>query len=198
MFQHMKARIGASVFVTAAAVAACAPAQKGASDTPAAPAASAERGKYLVTVMDCNGCHDGAAFSGQPPKPENFLAGPEVGFDLPGLGVFYPPNITPHPEAGIGGWTEAQIVTAIRTGVRPDGRVLAPIMAWHNYAHLTDADAQSVAMFLKSLPPSPHKGPGPSSVETAPAPYMTVVTPEQGRRLAAARPPMPAPAAPKT
>jgi len=141
----------------------------------AGPTEAVERGRYLVRIMDCAGCHNTGAFG---PEPESgFLEGANAGFELPGMGVFYPPNLTPHPEAGIGRWTEAQIVTALRTGVRPDGRRLAPIMPWPNYAGLTDEDAQAVAALLKSLPPSGHRAPPPATVETATAPYLTMRVP---------------------
>ena len=55
----------------------------------------------------------------------------------------------------------AEIVAAVRTGVRPDGRELAPVMPWHSYGALTDADAKALAAFIKSLPAFSHKVPGP-------------------------------------
>src|SRR5436190_2097780 len=84
--------------------------------------------------------------------------------------------------AGLGGCQrgEAEIVTALRTGRRPDGRVLAPIMPWNNYRILDDADATAIAAYLKSLPPSDHRVPGPSRVENAPQPYLTVHPPASG------------------
>src|SRR3954468_10387872 len=96
------------------------------SGTPAA------RGAYLATIMDCGGCHTGGALAGQP-DPKLHLADSSIGFGIPGLGVFYPPNLTPDRDTGLGAWSEADIVRAVRTGVRPDGRVLAPVMPWHNY-----------------------------------------------------------------
>lgn len=138
-----------------------------------------ERGRYLVTIMDCGGCHDSGAFTDKRPEGGH-LAGSDIGFELPGMGVFYPPNLTPHPENGTGRWNEADIVKAIRSGQRPDGRILAPIMPWMNYARLTDRDAAAIAAYLKSLPPSAHKSPGPASVETATSPYLTVKVPGAG------------------
>jgi mono/diheme cytochrome c family protein len=136
---------------------------------------SVERGQYLASIMDCSGCHNIGSFS---PKPEEgHLQGGTIGFEVPGMGVFYPPNLTPHPDAGIGKWSERDIVTAVRTGRRPDGRILSPAMPWHAYSHLTDEDAAALAAYLKSLPPSPHVVPGPSSKEMAPQPYLTVAPP---------------------
>ncbi len=146
--------------------------------TAAAEGGDVERGRYLVTVMDCGGCHTRGAFTGRP-NPDLYLAGSEVGFHLPGLGYFYPPNLTPDPATGLGEWSEDDIVRAIRTGERPDGRILAPIMPYHHYAALTDADAYAIAAFLRSLPPiefaeePPPAGEG----ERPPGPYLDLVVP---------------------
>ncbi len=134
-----------------------------------------ERGRYLVSIMDCAGCHNTGAFS--PAPEQGYLQGGTIGFEVPGQGVVYPPNLTPHPDAGLGRWSSAQIIAALRTGVRPDGRILATAMPWQGYAKVTDADAQAIVAYLKSLPPSDHRVPGPSAPEAAPAPYLTVKAP---------------------
>jgi mono/diheme cytochrome c family protein len=127
--------------------------------------------------MDCGGCHTGGALAGRP-DPKLHLAGSGIGFGIPGVGVFYPPNLTPDRDTGLGAWSEADIVRAVRTGVRPDGRVLAPVMPWHNYAALTDADARALAAYLKGLPPVRNATPPMAGAgETPPAPYLTVVAP---------------------
>lgn len=134
-----------------------------------------QRDKYLVSIMSCQDCHNTGSFG---PKPqEGPFQGATVGFELPGMGIFYPPNLTPDPNAGIGKWSKADIVKALRTGQTPDGRTLAPIMPWPHYSVLTDADADAIATYLKSLPPSPHKVPPPAQKDNAPQPYQTVVPP---------------------
>lgn len=136
------------------------------------------RGEYLATIMDCTGCHTTGALAGQP-DPARYLAGSDVGFELPGLGIFYPPNLTPDPETGLGAWSTEEIIAAFRTGVRPDGRELAPIMPWRSYGVLTDEDAAALAAYLKSLPPVVYKAPGPfGPSEKASAPYLTPKLPE--------------------
>src|SRR5215207_176016 len=117
------------------------------------------RGKYLVTIGGCNDCHTPGYFFGKPDM-ERFLGGSDVGFEIPGLGVFVGPNLTPDPT-GLADWSPEQIVTALQTGVRPDGRELAPIMPWHALANLTKEDVTAIAAFLKSLPPVSNKVPDP-------------------------------------
>jgi mono/diheme cytochrome c family protein len=137
-----------------------------------------QRGEYLVTIMDCTGCHTPGTFLGKPDL-QRPLAGSEVGFQIPGVGIFYPPNLTPDPETGLGRWSEADIIKAVRTGVRPDGRQLVPIMPYHSYAKLTDGDARTQAGYLKSLKPVRNQVPGPVGAnEKPPAPYLTVVMPQ--------------------
>ena len=136
-----------------------------------------KRGEYLATIMDCTGCHTPGALAGKPDMGRH-LGGSDIGFELPGLGVFYPPNLTPD-ETGLGGWSETDILKAVRTGARPDGRVLAPVMPYHSYARLTDADGRALAAFLKSLKPVRHRAPEPRGPgEPTTAPYLTLAQPK--------------------
>jgi mono/diheme cytochrome c family protein len=140
--------------------------------------AQQKRGAYLAQIMDCGGCHTPGALAGKPDMARAF-AGSDIGFGIPELGVFYPPNLTPDNETGLGKWSVEQIVAAVRTGLRPDGRMLAPAMPWRAYAALTDDDARALAAYFKSLKPVANAVPpmvGPS--ETAKAPYLGVVVPK--------------------
>jgi mono/diheme cytochrome c family protein len=137
-----------------------------------------ERGKYLVTIGGCMDCHTSGYFFGKPDMAR-FLGGSEVGFEIPGLGIFHGRNLTPDKETGLGNWSKEQIVTAIQTGVRPDGRELAPIMPWRAFANLTKQDAEAIATFLQTLPPVKNKVPGPFGPTDKPTSFvMKVVPPE--------------------
>ena len=139
---------------------------------------SVKRGEYLSHIMDCGGCHNTGAFTPQP-NLEAPLSGSDIGFEVPGLGIFYPPNLTPDKKTGLGEWTNEQIIAAFTTGVRPDGRQLAPAMPWMSYSHITKDDAADLAAYLRSLKPVEHKVSGPFGAnETATAPYMTVKMPK--------------------
>jgi len=121
------------------------------------PAEKVARGKYLVSVIGCNDCHTPGTFYGAS-DTTRFLSGSELGWVGP-WGVAYAANLTSDPETGLGTWSEDQIVAAIRTGARPDGRPLAPIMPWIDFANLTDADAHSIAAYLMTLPAVKHQVP---------------------------------------
>lgn len=140
-------------------------------------AASVERGAYLAQIMDCAGCHmprDGAG----APMVDAGLSGGNIGFELPGLGIFWPPNLT-SGEAGLGSWSDEDILAALQSGTRPDGRVLVPAMPWPSYAGLSDDDAAALVAWLRTLPPADSSAPQPAaSAETAGAAFYRVTFPE--------------------
>jgi len=142
----------------------------------AADRANVHRGKYLVTQGLCTDCHTPGYFFGKP-DDARFLGGSEVGFEIPGLGVFHGPNLTPDLETGLGSWSEDDIVKVLRTGVRPDGRELAPIMPWKAFAELTEPDVKSIARYLKSIPPVSNQVPGPFGASETPTSFVFKVVP---------------------
>ena len=138
------------------------------------------RGKYLVTFGGCVDCHTPGYFFGKPDMAR-FLGGSDVGFEIPGLGTFVGPNLTPDKATGLGGWTDAQVVSALQKGERPDGRTLAPIMPWHAFASLTKQDVDAIVAFLRSLPPVDHKVPGPFGPNEAPTTFVMKIVPPPGK-----------------
>jgi mono/diheme cytochrome c family protein len=135
-----------------------------------------ERGKYLVNIIPCTDCHTPGALLGKPDMAR-YLGGSEVGFALPDLGVFYGSNLTPDKETGLGNWKIEEIAAAIRSGKRPDGRELAPIMPVASFSHLTPADALAIAAYLKTLPPVRNKVPGPFGPNEKPASFVDTQLP---------------------
>ena len=125
-------------------------------------AASAEtllqRGAYLTeSVAACGRCHtprDGRSF---PIAGMEMAGGTE--FDDADLGHVVAPNITPDRETGIGRWTRAQVVDAIRNGVRPDGTIIGPPMPFSAYDDLSDRDANAIAAYLRTIKPIRHAVP---------------------------------------
>jgi mono/diheme cytochrome c family protein len=70
-------------------------------------------------------------------------------------GVSVARNITPHPEDGLGKWTDAEIKRAITQGISKEGTRLAPPMAYALYAKVTEADLDAIVAYLRSLKPLP-------------------------------------------
>jgi cytochrome c553 len=114
------------------------------------------RGKLISWYAGCNDCHTPGTFYGTP-DTTRLLSGSELGWAGP-WGVTYPRNLTPD-STGLAAWSEEQIVTAFRTGHRPDGSPLLPPMPWPAYAHMPDDEAYALAAYLKSLPPVHHRPP---------------------------------------
>jgi mono/diheme cytochrome c family protein len=171
----MTRRLAGAVFTVAVSVAAFiqpAAAQSKQKDQQVA------RGKYLVTIMSCTDCHTPGYFLGKPDEAR-FLGGSDVGFKIP-PGVFYGPNLTPDKETGLGNWTDAQIIAALKTGKRPDGRELVPVMPYRAFANLTDADAKAIVAYLRTIPPVKHKVLGPFGPTEKPTGFIMTVMPGEG------------------
>jgi mono/diheme cytochrome c family protein len=110
-----------------------------------------ERGSYLErAIVACGNCHT-------PMGPDGPLPGMELagGLEIPEPGLFtvYTPNITPDPETGIGGWSDEELIRAIREGVRPDGTIIRPPMPMHFYRVMSDGDVRAIVAYLRSVPP---------------------------------------------
>lgn len=114
-----------------------------------------ERGRYLVeTIAGCGNCHTPRGPGGDF-VPGKELAGGFVITDGPFRAVTS--NITPDRETGIGNWTDAQIVKAIREGIRPDGSVIGPPMPIELYRGLSDTDANAMVAYLRKVKPVANK-----------------------------------------
>ncbi len=109
----------------------------------------AKRGQYLAKAGGCIGCHTQET---KDPKDAVPFAGGRA-LKTP-FGTFYGPNITPHPAAGIGKWSEADFFRAMREGRRPDGSNYFPAFPYTSFTHITDADLRDLWAFLRTLPPS--------------------------------------------
>jgi mono/diheme cytochrome c family protein len=93
-----------------------------------------EYGKYLVEAGGCTGCH-GANLRGQK------------------MGSTTTPNLTRSGE--LGKWGEGDFVKVIRTGIRPDGRILSAEMPWPFMKGLTDTELSAMWKYLQSVEPAP-------------------------------------------
>ncbi len=109
-----------------------------------------ERGQYLMSsIAACGNCHT-------PMAPNGPLAGKELAggtkFDEQPF-TAYAANITPDNETGIGRWTDAQLITAIREGRRPDGSLIGPPMPISLYRGISDRDVAAIVAYLRAATP---------------------------------------------
>ncbi|MFC3229034.1 c-type cytochrome [Marinibaculum pumilum] len=108
------------------------------------------RGDYLVNgIMGCGNCHTPQGPGG--PDMTRFLAG-GMAMDEPVLGKVHVPNITQDRDTGIGAWSDAEIATAIRDGLRPDGSLIGPPMPSPLYRGISDTDLAAIIAYLRTVP----------------------------------------------
>jgi hypothetical protein len=115
-----------------------------------------ERGRYLVNnVLGCFDCHSERDLTryGGPAKGPTGAGGDCFGDREKFPGTLCMPNITPHPTAGIGGWTDGELKRAIREGVGRDGEALFPIMPYREYQALSEEDTNATIAYLRTLAP---------------------------------------------
>lgn len=130
--------LGVGLGLLSLAAAAATPEAATPSAAPAGTSELVQRGKYLATAGDCVACH--TAPGGKP------MAG---GLALPTpIGAIVATNITPSTTHGIGHYTEAQFIAALRKGVRADGQHLYPAMPYTAYALVSDEDAQALYVYF--------------------------------------------------
>jgi mono/diheme cytochrome c family protein len=113
-----------------------------------------KRGDYLVNgILTCGNCHS-------PKGPPAAVTGKDfsggLSWDEPPFKVTAP-NITPDKDTGIGAWTDAEIKTVMRTGIRPNGVHIAMIMPTGFYHIMTDRDLDAVVAYLRTLKPVNNK-----------------------------------------
>ena len=123
-----------------------------------------DRGRYLVELLGCGSCHTDGALIGAP-RQDRLLSGSTVGiaytnpleYDDPG--VVFAPNLTPDNETGLGLWSEAQIIGAVREGQGRHGRRRILVMPWQAYTSIRYDDAYAIAKYLQNLTPVSHQVP---------------------------------------
>ena len=154
-------------------------------DTSIATADPVSRGKYLVTIGQCNDCHSPKIMTPKGPMDDTtrLLSGHPGTDSLPPLvksdwvqmtpdvtafagpwGISFAANLTSDSATGIGAWPEETFINTIRTGKHlgnPNGRDILPPMPWYNVAKMTDNDIKAVYAYLQSLPAISHKVPQP-------------------------------------
>ena len=122
-----------------------------------------ERGKYLVRMFDCAGCHTPYTEDGHMMEQLRFAGGLKWSVGPYGNVTSY--NLTSDKETGIGNWTDDEIKRTMTKGIRKDGSRSLPFpMPWTSYANIRDEDLHAVIAYLRTLPPIYNKIPEPESL----------------------------------
>jgi mono/diheme cytochrome c family protein len=101
------------------------------------------QGARLAAIGNCVTCHtaaEGKPYAGGRPLKTPF-------------GTIYGTNITPDPETGIGGWSEAAFRRALREGLDREGRHLYPAFPYDHFTRLTDGDIAALYAYLMTREP---------------------------------------------
>jgi mono/diheme cytochrome c family protein len=113
-------------------------------------AGDAGEGAYLIRLGGCVSCHtdrdhDGAMLAGGKPLVTQF-------------GIFYPPNITPDKQTGIGNWTLAEFSDALSNGNGPHGN-LYPVFPYDDFTLMSDREVVDLYAGIMAVPPVQHRVP---------------------------------------
>ncbi len=103
-------------------------------------------GKTMFLVGGCASCH------AIPKQEDKTRLGGGLGLKSP-FGTFFTPNISPDRKDGIGGWSEADFVTAMWKGTAPDGSHYYPAFPYTSYQRMKLEDVRDLFAYLKTLPP---------------------------------------------
>lgn len=118
------------------------------------------RGRYLVEhVSDCLGCHSDFhkdRFAVPTRRGTEGQGGFPFDKSLGVPGLVQAQNISSDPEYGLGSWTDGEILRAFREGVKRDGTALFPMMPYQKLRVMSDEDAKSVVVYLRTLKPIRH------------------------------------------
>lgn len=111
-----------------------------------------ENGKTLFAVGGCASCHM------TPGQPARDVLGGGLALKT-AFGTFYPPNISTDPENGLGKWSEADFIRALREGISPQGAHYYPAFPYTSYSRMTPDEVADLFAYIKTLPAASGKAP---------------------------------------
>lgn len=118
------------------------------------------RGEYLAKhVTGCVVCHaerDFSKYAGPVVEHTRGMGSEPFGDPETAIRVLYSKNITP---AGIGSWTDGELIRAVTAGVSKDGTPLFPIMPYPRYARMSREDIEAMVAYVRTLKPVEYTAP---------------------------------------
>jgi len=168
--------------------------------------ATLDHGKYIATIAGCTDCHtplkpeynkppqelsleqiQNIAFNANLVLDETKILSGGRPFDLGPAGILFTRNLTPDEETGVGSWSDDQLKIAIKTGIDNEGQVLFPVMPYHVFNGMADADLEAVIAYIRSVEPVSNQVPPRTiSTEGFPTPPFTtgIVAPDASDKAA--------------
>ncbi|MBZ6075390.1 c-type cytochrome [Microvirga puerhi] len=111
-----------------------------------------EKGRIVFLAGGCSSCH------ATPGQDDKMRLGGGLALKSP-FGTFHVPNLSPHKQDGIGNWSQADFIRAMREGVSPEGEHLYPAFPYTSYQRMTVTDLKDLFAFLQALPPVEGRAP---------------------------------------
>ncbi|HUF86853.1 MAG TPA: cytochrome c [Thermohalobaculum sp.] len=112
-------------------------------------------GRYVFHAAGCNSCHAAPEAKGEAKR----RLGGGLALETP-FGTFVAPNVSPHPEDGIGGWSELDFVNAVMRGVAPGGSHYYPAFPYLSYQRMRIEDVLDLKAYMDTLPAVAGRAPG--------------------------------------
>jgi mono/diheme cytochrome c family protein len=106
----------------------------------------AERGRIVFEAGGCSSCH------ATPAQPDRLKLGGGLRLKSP-FGDFVVPNISPHPQDGIGAWKVVDLANAMMTGVSPSLTHYYPAFPYTSFQRVRIDDVRDLMAFLRTLAP---------------------------------------------
>ncbi|MGN6703488.1 MAG: c-type cytochrome [Burkholderiaceae bacterium] len=134
------------------------------------------RGAYLVQGLGhCSACHTARDFLGGTTGSDKLAGG------MIPMQNWYASSLTADPQAGLADWTVAEVAQFLQAGVSSRGAVFGPMaeVVAGSLQHLSNADVEAMAVYLKSMPSTAPAGPR-KLAEASPQAEAVL---EQGRKL---------------
>ncbi len=111
-----------------------------------------ENGRIQFYAGGCTSCH------ATPNQDDKLRLGGGYALKSP-FGTFHVPNISPHRQDGIGAWSVADFIRAMREGTSPDGRHYYPAFPYTSYQRMRAEDLADLFAFMGTLQPVEGRAP---------------------------------------
>jgi mono/diheme cytochrome c family protein len=138
--------------------------------------------KHVTGCVECHAVRDFTKFSAPVDEATRGRGGDSFGDPATPIRVLVSKNITP---AGIGSWTDGELIRAFTAGVTKDGEALFPLMPYPRYGKLSREDVEAIVAYVRTLKPIEYTPPPRELAMPLPLIVRTMPTPASLRPIPA-------------